>query len=136
MSSIASLSSTLTGLSAVNIHPHGHKRGSRVGSTDDSGSDSTTAVPATTQQNLFGSLLQSLEQTMAAQSGTAAPAPGATAPIAGVPATSSTAAASAAAGGTLQPASALLQNYANNSLRNPSAGGFQAAAQRKLSFSV
>ncbi len=133
MSSITSLTSTPTGLSAVNIRPHGHKRGSHVGATDDSDSATTPAVPATTQQNSFGSLLQSLEQTVGAQSSAAAPAPGATDPIAGVPATAGT----AAPGGTSQSASALLQNYLNNSLQNPAAGGSRAAAaQPKLSLSV
>jgi hypothetical protein len=95
MSSITSLTSTLTGLSAVNLHPHGHKKGSHVGSTDDSGTDTTPAVPASTQQNLFGSLLQSLQRTIGAQSSTTAAA--VTDPITGVPTAASDAAASAQA---------------------------------------
>jgi len=74
MSSIANLTST-PALPQLNTHPHGHKKGSHVASADDSGSnDSNTAapVPVGTQQNLFGSLLQSLEQVIGVQlSGTA-----------------------------------------------------------------
>jgi hypothetical protein len=88
MSSITSLSSLSAGLSAVN-HPHGHKRGSPAGSIDDSGSDTTPVVPASTQQNLFGNLLQSLERTIGVQSSTAASAAGKTSAITGVPAAAS-----------------------------------------------
>lgn len=101
MSSIASLSSAPSGLSAVNIHPHGHKRGSRAESAEDSSTDTTPAVPASTQQNLFSSLLQSIERTIGVQSGTAAPAAGAISPISGVPTAASTASANAAAASKL-----------------------------------
>jgi hypothetical protein len=76
MSSIANLTST-PALPQLNTHPHGHKKGSHVASADDSGSnDSNTAapVPVGTQQNLFGSLLQSLEQVIGVQLSATAPA--------------------------------------------------------------
>ena len=60
MSSIPNLTSASSALPPLNIHAHGHKKGSHVGSSDDSGSNS--AAPAGTVQNLFGNLLQSLEQ--------------------------------------------------------------------------
>jgi hypothetical protein len=77
MSSIANLTST-PALPQLNTHPHGHKKGSHVASADDSDStsNSNTAapVPVGTQQNLFGSLLQSLEQVIGVQLSATAPA--------------------------------------------------------------
>ena len=76
MSSIANLTSAPAALPQFNFHPHGHKKGSQVVSADDSDSSSSTAapVPAGTQKNLFGSLLQSLEQVIGVQLSAAAPA--------------------------------------------------------------
>jgi hypothetical protein len=74
MSSIANLTSAPSALPSFNIPPHGHKKGSHVGSTDDSGSNTAGQVPVATAQNLFGSLLQSLEQVIGVQLGAAAPA--------------------------------------------------------------
>jgi len=86
MSSIANLSSAPSALPPVNVHPHGHRRGSHVESTEDSSSDTAAQVPPGAAQNLFGSLLQSLEQVIGVQSTTATstaaaapPAPSATA---------------------------------------------------------
>jgi len=62
MSSIANLTST-PALAQLNTHLHGHKKGSHVASAADS--DSSSKPPRQcrgTQKNLFGSLLQSLEQ--------------------------------------------------------------------------
>jgi hypothetical protein len=75
MSSIANLTST-PALAQLSTHLHGHKKGSHVASADDSDSSSNTAapVPAGTQKNLFGSLLQSLEQVIGVQLSAAAPA--------------------------------------------------------------
>jgi hypothetical protein len=76
MSSIANLTST-PALPQLSTHAHGHKKGSHVASADDSDSnDSNTAapVPVGTQQNLFGSLLQSLEQVIGVQLSATAPA--------------------------------------------------------------
>lgn len=76
MSSIANLGTALSAPPTVNIHPHGHKHGSHVQSLDDadsdSGSDTAAQIPAGTAQNLFGSLLQSLEQVIGVQPFTAA----------------------------------------------------------------
>jgi len=81
MSSLSILSPAASALSAINIHPHSHKKGSHVEATNDSGSDTAAQIPAGTAQNLFGSLLRSLEQVIGVQSSaatsTAAPAPSA-----------------------------------------------------------
>jgi|SRR5450755_1814719 hypothetical protein len=74
MSLIANLSSAPSALPPVNVHPHGHKRGSHIESTGDSGSDTAAQIPAGAAQNLFGSLLQSLEQVIGVQPTTAAAA--------------------------------------------------------------
>jgi hypothetical protein len=74
MSSIANLTSAPAALPPLNIHPHGHKKGSHVESTDDSGSSTAAQVPAGAAQNLFGSLLQSLEQVIGVQLSTPASA--------------------------------------------------------------
>ncbi len=74
MSSIANLSSASSALSAMTVRAHGHKKGSQLDSLDDSSSDTTAAVPAGTQQNLFSSMLQSIEQAIGLQSTTATPA--------------------------------------------------------------
>ena len=79
MSSIANLTSASSTLPLVKIPPHGHKKGSHVGSTDDSGSKTAGQVPVATAQNLFGSLLQSLEQVIGVQLGATAPAAATTA---------------------------------------------------------
>ncbi len=52
--SLLNLSSLASALPAVNVHPHSHKRGSHVASTD-GGSDTAAQVPAGTAQNMFGS---------------------------------------------------------------------------------
>jgi len=87
MSSIANLTSTPAALPPLNIHPHGHKKGAHAESADDSGSSTAAQVPVGTQRNLFGTLLQSLEQVIGVQLSAAAPATAA-----------STAAAAASAG--------------------------------------
>jgi len=74
MSSIANLTSTPAALPPLNIHPHGHKKGAHAESADDSGSSTAAQVPVGTQQNLFGTLLQSLEQVIGVQLSAAAPA--------------------------------------------------------------
>jgi hypothetical protein len=74
MSSIANLSSASSALSAMTVRAHGHKKGSQLESLDDSSSDTTAAVPAGTQQNLFSSMLQSIEQAIGLQLTAATPA--------------------------------------------------------------
>jgi hypothetical protein len=116
MSSIANLSSAPSALSAITTHSHGHKKGSSVESTNPSDGDAMTPVPAATQQNLFSSMLQSLEQVIGVQPATATPASASTA------STASAASGSAAAAAPTTPASAAaaassnsaLQKYLNN----------------------
>ena len=67
MSSIANLRSAPAALAQVNIHPHGHKKGSHVQSTGDSGSDTTPPLPVSAAKNLFSHILQSLEQVIGLQ---------------------------------------------------------------------
>jgi hypothetical protein len=120
--SIPSLSFAAAALPTSNIHPHGHRRGSHTESIGDSGSGSTTAVPAATQQNSFSSMLQSLEQAIGMRSSTTASAAG-TASVAATGASSAAGAgtsantlAAAAAAGTASASSVstLLRNYLNN----------------------
>ena len=130
---IAILSSAPSALPPVNIHPH-HKKGSHVESVDGSSSDTAAQIPAGAVQNLFGSLLHSLQQVIGVQSSasasasapnTAAPNAPASAPAASAPGS----AASSAGGGAMstQSAIALLQNYLNNSLHDAQANPAQAA---------
>jgi len=74
MSLIPNLTSAASGLPPLNIHTHGHKKGSHVGSADESGSDVAAQAPAGSVQNLFGKLLQSLEQVIGLQTSSAKPA--------------------------------------------------------------
>jgi pyruvate/2-oxoglutarate dehydrogenase complex dihydrolipoamide acyltransferase (E2) component len=151
MSAIANLGSAAAALPTLNPHLHGHKKGSRVQPGDDTrgGSDSAAQVPAGLQQNLFGSLLNSLEQVICVQAtapaGAATAAPSA-APTA-APSAAPTAAPSAAPTGTpvstANPVSAaaqssltLLQNYLNNLLHNPRTDGSQAAKPAGLNLNV
>src|ERR1700726_1426371 len=122
MSSVANITAASSALPPLNVHPHGHKRGSHVESAGDSGSDTAAQVPVGAAQNLFGSLLQSLEQVIGVQPSTATPASGTSSPgtsataSAGTAASASAASASTASNGTppSQSANALLQNYLNN----------------------
>jgi hypothetical protein len=118
MSAIASLSSAPSGLPTVKSHAHGHKKGPQVESTDDAISDSITApVPAATQQNLFGSLLQSLQQAVGLQTTSATPASASSATAgASTTAGSTAAAASTASSGTAiaQSESTAAQKYIGN----------------------
>ncbi len=91
MSSIANLTSAPAALPQLNIHPHGHKKGSHVASADDSDSNTAAPVPAGTQKNLFGSLLQSLEQAIGVQLSAPAAAAATSAAAAAAPATAAAA---------------------------------------------
>lgn len=83
MSLITSLSSPQSALAAVNFRPHGHKHGSHVESSgSDSSTDTAAQVPVGTAQNLFGSLLQSLQQVVGVQPSTTAAGNGAAAGVA------------------------------------------------------
>src|ERR1700722_11080002 len=107
MSSIANLSSAPTAVPPGNLHLHGHKKGSHVGSTDDSGSDTAAQMPVGAGQNLFGSMLQSLEQAIGVQLSAATPtATAATAATAAPAVTAATAGAPAAAGITASTSAA------------------------------
>jgi len=74
MSTIANLTSASSALPLVNIHPHGHKKGSQAATAGDSGSTTAAQVPVGTAQNLFSTMLQSLEQVIGVQLGATAPA--------------------------------------------------------------
>jgi hypothetical protein len=100
MSSIANLTSASSALPSLNIRPHGHKKGSHVGSSDDSGSNTAAQVPVGTVKSLFGTLLQSLEQVIGVQLGATAPA--ATASAVTSPAATASAAASATTGSNIR----------------------------------
>jgi hypothetical protein len=137
------------GLPPINPHLHGHKKGAHVQSADDTsgGGASAAQVPAGLQQNLFGSLLNSLEQVIGLQATTpvsaatgtasAATTGAASAAATGSAATGSTGASAAGTGtlsSTANPVSdaarsslTLLQNYLNNLLHNPRIDGSAAA---------
>src|SRR5258708_3037063 len=71
---IPNLTSASSALPTLNIHAHGHKKGSHVGSPDDSTSSSAAQAPPGSVQNLFGTLLQSVEQVISLQLSPAKPA--------------------------------------------------------------
>ena len=133
---IPNLTSASSALPTLNIHTHGHKKGSHVGSPDDSTSSSSAQAPAGSVQNLFGTLLQSVEQVIGLQLSAAKPAATATT-AAATSAPATTAAAGAGAGSTAatastgaaaastQSAASLLQNYLNNLSQNLRANGSQ-----------
>jgi hypothetical protein len=109
---IPNLTSASSALPTLNIHTHGHKKGSHVGSPDDSTSSSAAQAPAGSVQNLFGTLLQSVEQVIGLQLSPAKPAAAATTAAAGAGA--GTTAATGVATASTQSAGSLLQNYLNN----------------------
>lgn len=146
MSSIANLGSAAAALPQLNIHPHGHKKGSPALSTDLSTSDTAAQLPVPAAQNLFGNMLRSLEQVIglqltpapaAAPAAPAAPATTATAgTAAGVTAAASTVAAAAST--SAQSTNTLLQNYLHNAPQNlqADASKLQNLAGSKVSFNA
>ncbi len=148
MSAIANLSSAAAALHPVNLRLHGHKKGSHVQSTDGTGNGGAAHVPAELKQNLFGGLLNSLEQAIGVQATTPAGAAtgtssGATTGSATIGSATSGSAASgatdASTAGTGTPVSAanpvsataqssltLMRNYLNNLLHNTRADGSAA----------
>src|SRR5258706_9834498 len=78
MSLIPNLTSASSALPTLNIHTHGHKKGSHVGSPDDSTSSSAAQAPAGRVQELFRTLLQSVEQVLRLPLSPAKPAAAAT----------------------------------------------------------
>ncbi len=74
MSIIASLRSAPPAFSALNLHPHGHKKGPHLQSIGDSDSGNSAPVPTRLRQTLFGTLLNSLEQAIGVQTASAAAA--------------------------------------------------------------
>ena len=140
MSLIANLTSASSALPTLNIHTHGHKKGSHVGSPDDSTSSSSAQAPAGSVQNLFGTLLQSVEQVIGLQLSAAKPAAAATtaataAAAAGASTTAATASTGAATAST-QSAGSLLQNYLNNLSQNLRANGSQTPRAAGSTVSV
>jgi hypothetical protein len=135
MSAIANLGSAAAALPTLNPHLHGHKKGSHVQPGDDTrgGGDSAAQVPAGLQQNLFGSLLNSLENVIGVQATT--PAGAATAAPSAAPTVTPVSTAnpvSAAAQSSLT----LLQNYLNNLLHNPRTDGSPAAKPAGANLNV
>jgi len=135
MSAVTNLSSVSpSALPPVNLHGHGHKHGSHVESTDAS-NDSTSndalgQAPAGSTQNLFGTLMQSLEQVIGLSTTTPATTASAATPAATASATTSASAATASAANskaTTQQQSMLLQNYLNNLSHKPQVDGSQAS---------
>ena len=111
MSSIPNVSSApSSALFPSNIHAHGHKRGGHADAVGSSSDDATQAPGAV--ENLFGSLLQSLEQVVGLQPG-AAPAATASA-TASTGATGAAAATAGAGASAIHTANPLVQNYLNN----------------------
>jgi hypothetical protein len=137
MSSIPNLTSASSALPTLNIHTHGHKKGSHVGSPDDSTSSSSAQAPAGSVQNLFGTLLQSVEQVIGLQLSPAKPAAAAaaTTTAAGAGTTAATASTGAATAST-QSAGSLLQNYLNNLSQNLRANGSQTPRAAGSTVSV
>src|SRR5229473_5116392 len=110
MSLIPNLTSASSALPTLNIHTHGHKKGSHVGSPDDSTSSSSAQAPAGSVQNLFGTLLQSVEQVIGLQLSPAKPAAAATT------AAATTTAAAAGAGTTASTGAATASTQSAGSL--------------------
>ena len=143
MSLIPNLTSASSALPTLNIHTHGHKKGSHVGSPDDSTSSSAAQAPAGSVQNLFGTLLQSVEQVIGLQLSPAKPAAAATtaaatttAAAAAAAAGAGTAASTGAATASTQSAGSLLQNYLNNLSQNLRASGSQTPRAAGSTVSV
>jgi len=139
MSLIPNLTSASSALPTLNIHTHGHKKGSHVGSPDDSTSSSAAQAPAGSVQNLFGTLLQSVEQVIGLQLSPAKPAAAATTAAATTTAAAAgagTAASTGAATASTQSAASLLQNYSNNLSQNLRASGSQTPRAAGSTVSV
>ena len=139
MSLIPNLTSASSALPTLNIHTHGHKKGSHVGSPDDSTSSSAAQAPAGSVQNLFGTLLQSVEQVIGLQLSPAKPAAAATTAAATTTAAAAgagTAASTGAATASTQSAGSLLQNYLNNLSQNSRASGSQTPRAAGSTVSV
>src|SRR6266851_4727012 len=135
MSLIPNLTSASSALPTLNIHTHGHKKGAHVGSPDDSTSSSSAQAPAGSVQNLFGTLLQSVEQVIGLQLSAAKPAATTAATAAAAGSTAATASTGAAAAST-QSAGSLLQNYLNNLSQNLRASGSQTPRVAGSSVSI
>jgi len=124
MSAVTNLSSVSpAALPPLNLHGHGHKHGSHVESTgasnDPTSNDALGQAPAGSTQNLFGTLLQSLEQVIGLQPSTTTATAGTTPANASAAASASattqrTAASAANVASSAQQQSTLLQNYLNN----------------------
>jgi hypothetical protein len=142
MSSIANLSSAPAALPPISAHAHGHKRGLHIESSEDSSSDTAAQIPPGAAQNLFGGLLQSLEQVIGLQPTTTAAAAttGATTPAAATTTAGASSGAAAAAGTTASTSasstSTLLQNYLNNLSQTLQGNGSQSAKNAGSNLSV
>jgi len=133
MSAIANLRGAPAALPPVNLHAHGHKKGGHVQAADDAGSGSAAQVPPGLRQNLFGSLLNSLQQVIGVQltaptAGGSANGSAAGSQNAATAGTTANAASTAsAATASVQSSITLLQNYLSNLAHNSHTDGSPAA---------
>jgi hypothetical protein len=69
MSALSIPSTAAAALPAVNFHPHGHghKKGAETDPFTDSSSTTAAQIPVGSAQNLFGNLLNTLEQVIGVQ---------------------------------------------------------------------
>ena len=149
MSAIANLNAAPAAFPPVNLHAHGHKRGGHVQATDADAGNGTAQVPPGLRQNLFGSLLNSLQQVIGVQLGvigsaTAAPIGSTNAETPGAAADTTAAgtgagganAAAATPGAPAQSSIAMLQNYLNNLAHNAHTDDSPAAKSAGSSVSL
>jgi hypothetical protein len=127
VSSLSNLIAVSSALATLNLHAHGHKKGSHVESTADSSAATTAKVPGATVQNLFGSLLQSLEQVVTGVS--AAATAGATAATTGAPAPTAVAATPASQAASVTSAVAQAAGAAGYGPQLPKLAGMNISAK-------
>ncbi len=122
MSSIPNLSSApSSALFPTKIHAHGHKH------------DDATQAPGAVE-NLFGSLLQSLERVVGLQPGAAPSA--ATSAAAGAGTAGAAASTPAGGAGAIHTANSLVQNYLNNLSLKQQSGASQMTKPAGLTLNA
>ena len=105
MSSLAISSSITAALPAVNVHPHGHKKGSPLDLSADSGSSTAAQIPVGSAQSLFGNAFNALEQLLGVQ-------PPSAASLAAAPGSSTAAANANATAGSVAAAGSKISLFA------------------------
>lgn len=116
-----------TALSALNFHPHGHRKGAHVDiQNSSSGTDGSSIgqLPVGVSTSLFGNLVQSLQQAMGAQAATATPATAAAA----VPAVQSVSGIAAAANAQSPGRQQELQAFTHSLFQSLKQDGFDASS--------